>query len=263
MCVDKKGSLVSDVSSAHPVFHNDLSMSWGTRAVSIYPIRRLIVRSRGREIGSLNHDIVLQFPQRWGIINLNLASSRLRESRGVLFSAPPAPPSALSVTNTTWRHTHGGNGCPSIGTGQEAAISGWRSSADCAPVNLINGSRVNCNYSDWASVAKRVRFPRNWMSWLWLRNGNEAEGRGQGNISQDDLKWKHFPRYWPFVTGIHMSSVNSPRKGQWRRALMFSLIYAWTNGWVNNRDDRDLRRHRAHYGVTVMEDLETAQMAVV
>ena len=40
--------------------------------------------------------------------------------------------------------------------------------------------------------------------------------------------------------------------GQWRGALMFSLICAWINGWVNNREAGDLRRHRAHYDVTVM-----------
>ena len=45
-----------------------------------------------------------------------------------------------------------------------------------------------------------------------------------------------------------------PHKGQWRRALMFSLIYAWINGWVNNREAGDSRRHRAHYDVTVMID---------
>ena len=39
---------------------------------------------------------------------------------------------------------------------------------------------------------------------------------------------------------------------QWRGALMFSLICAWTNGWVNNQDVGDLGRHRAHYDVTVM-----------
>ena len=33
---------------------------------------------------------------------------------------------------------------------------------------------------------------------------------------------------------------------------MFSLIYSRTNDWVNNRDTGDLRRHRAHYDVTVM-----------
>ena len=42
------------------------------------------------------------------------------------------------------------------------------------------------------------------------------------------------------------------RKGQWRRALMFSLICAWMNGWVNNRVAGDLRRHRAHNDVIVM-----------
>ena len=73
------------------------------------------------------------------------------------------------------------------------------------------------------------------------------------------LKWKHFPRYWPFVRGIHRWQrpvthsfdvffdlrcflwfapfvrgihrwlVNPSHKGQWRRALMFSLICARTN----------------------------------
>ena len=68
----------------------------------------------------------------------------------------------------------------------------------------------------------------------------------------DVITWKHFPRYWPFVWGIHRSPVNSPHKGQWRGALMFSFICTWINGWVNNREAGDLRRHRAHYHVTVM-----------
>ena len=68
----------------------------------------------------------------------------------------------------------------------------------------------------------------------------------------DVIKWKHFPRYWPFVRGIHRSPVNSPHKGQWRGALMFSLICVWINGWVNNREAGDLRRYRAHYDVIVM-----------
>ena len=46
--------------------------------------------------------------------------------------------------------------------------------------------------------------------------------------------------------------VNSPHKGQWRRALMFSLICVSINGWVNNREAHDLRRHRGHYDVNVM-----------
>ena len=48
------------------------------------------------------------------------------------------------------------------------------------------------------------------------------------------------------------SPVNSPHKGKWRGALMFSLICVWINGWVNNREAGDLRHNRAHYYVTVM-----------
>ena len=33
---------------------------------------------------------------------------------------------------------------------------------------------------------------------------------------------------------------------------MFSLVCAWINDWVNNGEGGDLRRHRAHYDVTVM-----------
>ena len=68
----------------------------------------------------------------------------------------------------------------------------------------------------------------------------------------DVIKWKHFTRNWPFVRGIHRSPVNSPHKGPWRGALIFSLICAWTNCWVNNRESGDLRRHRAQYNVTLM-----------
>ena len=74
-------------------------------------------------------------------------------------------------------------------------------------------------------------------------------------IHDDVIKWNHFPRYWSFVPGIHRSPVNSPHKGQWRGALMFSLIYASIYGWVNNREAGDLRRHRAHYDVTTMFDI--------
>ena len=64
----------------------------------------------------------------------------------------------------------------------------------------------------------------------------------------DVIKWKHFPRYWPFVLGIH----RSPHKDQWRGAMMFSLICVWINDWVNNREAGDLRHYRAHYDVSVM-----------
>ena len=70
-------------------------------------------------------------------------------------------------------------------------------------------------------------------------------------IHDDVIKWKRFPRYWPFVRGILRSPVNFPHKGQWRGALMFSFICARINGWVNNREVGDLRLQRAHFDVIV------------
>ena len=64
--------------------------------------------------------------------------------------------------------------------------------------------------------------------------------------------WRHQMGKWPFVRGIHRSPVNSPHKGQWRGALLFSLTCAWINGWVNNGEAGDLRRHLAHYDSIVM-----------
>ena len=75
-------------------------------------------------------------------------------------------------------------------------------------------------------------------------------------IHHDVINWKHCPRYWPSVRGTHWLPVNSPHKGQWRGALMFSLSCAWINDWVNDCDTGDLRRHCAHYDVPVMYAIE-------
>ena len=71
--------------------------------------------------------------------------------------------------------------------------------------------------------------------------------------------WRHqmetfSAHYWTFERGIHRWPVNSPHKGQRRGALLFSLISACMNGWLNNREAGDLGRHRAHYDVTVMSN---------
>ena len=68
--------------------------------------------------------------------------------------------------------------------------------------------------------------------------------------------WRHqmntFSALLALCVGNSPVPVNSPHKGQWRGALMFSLICVWINGWVNNREAGDLRRYRAQYDVTVM-----------
>ena len=74
-------------------------------------------------------------------------------------------------------------------------------------------------------------------------------------IMQDDvIKWKHFPRYWPFVRGIHRSSVNSPHKGQWHGALIFFFdlrlnkrLSKQSGGWWFETPSRPLWRH--HNGI--------------
>ena len=76
------------------------------------------------------------------------------------------------------------------------------------------------------------------------------------SLSRDDMKMSANGNVFR-ITGtlcgkIHRSPVNSPHKGQWRGALMFSLICAWINGWVNNSEAGDLRCHRAHYDAIVM-----------
>ena len=54
------------------------------------------------------------------------------------------------------------------------------------------------------------------------------------------------------VTDHLCGEFTGPHKGQWRGALMFSLICVWINDWVNNREAGDLRGYRARYDVIVM-----------
>ena len=72
----------------------------------------------------------------------------------------------------------------------------------------------------------------------------------------DVIKWKYYPRYCP-LCGEFTGHRWIPRtKGQWRGALMFSVICIWINGWINNREAGDLRRHRDYYDVIVMDKVD-------
>ena len=102
----------------------------------------------------------------------------------------------------------------------------------------------SCPNSRYLFTGKEAPAGPHWQLW---------ELSTYGSIQHDDvIKCKLFPRYWPFVRGIHRSPVNSPHKGQWRGALMFSLICVWISGWVNNHEAGDLRRYRGHCDVIVM-----------
>ena len=71
----------------------------------------------------------------------------------------------------------------------------------------------------------------------------------------DDVsRWKHFPRYWHFVRGPLVTSRYPPlTKASDAELWCCFFICTWTNGSASNRDAGDLRRNRAHYGVTVMK----------
>ena len=64
-----------------------------------------------------------------------------------------------------------------------------------------------------------------------------------------------------FYALLALCAENSPVTGEFpaqrpvTRSFDVSLICAWINAWVNNRDAGDLRRHSAHYGVIVMTPL--------
>ena len=72
-------------------------------------------------------------------------------------------------------------------------------------------------------------------------------------IHDDVIEWRHIRVTDPLCREFISHRWNSPHTGQWHEASMFSSICAWTNGWVNNRDDdTDLRSHRTLYDVTLM-----------
>ena len=73
--------------------------------------------------------------------------------------------------------------------------------------------------------------------------------------------WRHQMETFSALLALCAGEFTAPwwtlvtKAMQWRGALMFSLICAWTNDWVNNRDAGDLRGHRAHHDVIVIINL--------
>ena len=98
--------------------------------------------------------------------------------------------------------------------------------------------------------------------WLWhkrrhLRDRKRASrDRGRSLVKRRGfmmtLSKGNISALLSLCAGNSPSPVNSPHKGQWRGALMFSLICFRINDWANNREAGDLRRNRAHYDVIVM-----------
>ena len=118
----------------------------------------------------------------------------------------------------------------------------------------------NGNYTgireNWAAV--KPLFSSDKLNTIWKlkqRISVDSTACCCSHLRDDVTKWKYFPRHWPFVRGIHRSPVNSPHKGQWRGALMFSLICVWLRkqswGWWFETLSCPLWRHYNDESYTV------------
>ena len=128
----------------------------------------------------------------------------------------------------------------------------WNVHYSIYPENKVHRANLGPYGANRTQVGPMLAPCMNFAIWVWARH---FVGNFKGylsNFHDDVIKWKHSMRYWPFVRGIHRSPLNSPHKGQWRGALMFSLICVWINDWVNNHEAGDLRRYCAHSDITVM-----------
>ena len=120
------------------------------------------------------------------------------------------------------------------------------------PCSIITSTKLKLKLiSELFILAKLIVFIIHLLSWQRRLSQQESWDFAHWTDMMTSSNGNIFSRYWLFVRGIHRWPVNSPHNGQWRGALMFSLICACINGWVNNREAGDLRRHRAHYDVIV------------
>ena len=106
---------------------------------------------------------------------------------------------------------------------------------------LLHKRKTQSSTKPWAHFMGYIEYTNIvrmawWMEYTWWRRQMEA-----------------FSALLALCAGNSPVPVNSPHKGQWRGALMFSLICARINDWVNNREAGDLRRHRGHCDVSVMK----------
>ena len=126
-------------------------------------------------------------------------------------------------------------------------------------LRLYSFQRVGLWFIDQDPVAQSVRWSAFCMQGAWRSFYQGTGFQIQSALCQISLRMltssnaNTFRVSGHLCGGIRRSPMNSPHKGQWRRTLMFSLICAWINGWVNTRETGDLRRHGAHYDVTVMD----------
>ena len=145
-----------------------------------------------------------------------------------------------TAQGTIWRFLIWPPDIVSIVDGRYPFISRWQRTR----------GRRNCVQSIAVFVAPCYRYTGGIVLVDW--------GNQEYTFRDDVIKRKHFPRYWPFVRGIH----RYPQKPETRSFDVFFDLRL-KNGWVNNRNAGDLRRHCAHFDVTVMYEVDCSIMPFV
>ena len=119
-------------------------------------------------------------------------------------------------------------------------------------------SRHHTHHSCWCTAHGICHCQPSIKPTCTVNNNNPASA---GHVCMRNPWWRHlmetFSASLTLCAGYSPVTVNSTHTGQWHGALMFSSICAGINGWVNNREAGDLRRHRARCDVTVMPKLNT------
>ena len=95
------------------------------------------------------------------------------------------------------------------------------------------------------SSIMRVFHVMHFDIWLWLEYYQiylliiciPTSGLTEAAQYRDDvIKWKHFPRYWPFVSGIHRSTVVTSQRPATRSFEVFFDVL------LNRRPSKQSRR---------------------
>ena len=122
---------------------------------------------------------------------------------------------------------------------------------------IIHPIVKSCGCSSSSDISMLAWGGDYWTNFLHSTKFTIFQQSGNTGYLLNMTWWRHpmetFSAWLALCEGNSPVPVNSPHKGQWRGALMFSLICARINNWVNNCETGDLRRHRGHYDVIVMK----------
>ena len=118
-------------------------------------------------------------------------------------------------------------------------------------LNVINGNIYTYIYIYIYITSPNTR--------LFNCDYSRAQQRDPKCFHEVVIKWKHFPRYWPFARGIHQWPMNSLHKGLVTRKMFpfddvivemrnydVYILLVWTSCLTNSRRVGNFWRHVSH-----------------